>query len=365
MWYDAPRRFSRSQAELGNEKLPLLAAPHAKTYNFVSFFIRHTYASFGQARIAQVVNYRKFSNADPPRLQEAWNEIFTGRGAVLLHTITPLDRYILSKPYFDPNGLILAEDNGACVGFAHAGLSFSSQPSRGVVCIFGVRPSFRKQGIGTELLKRSEAYLKEKGAQIICAGEEGCANPFYLGLYGGSDSPGILRSDADANPFLTRHGYQVDRQILVLQRDLTKPLKVADPRFAGLRNRYDVRVRSPRKLDTLAQECSIGQVDPLEFYLQEKQSKAVIAHALAWEMEGFSWRWKHPSVGLTGFRVEPMVRKQGLGKFLLFTLLKQLQEQYCEIVEVHIHENNQEAPVFLRTLGFNQVDVGQVFVKRS
>ena len=174
-----------------------------------------------------------------------------------------------------------------------------------------------------------------------------------------------MRSDAEAYPFLTRHGYQVERQIMIMQRDLTKPLKVADPRFAGLRQRYEVRVRSPRKLDNFAQECGIGQVDPLEFYLQEKQSKSVVARALAWEMEGFSWRWKHPSVGITGFRVEPAVRKQGLGKFLLFTLLKQLQEQYCEIVEVHIDENNQEALVFLRTLGFLQVDVGQVFVKRN
>ena len=75
----------------------------------------------GETR-ADVVNYRKFSNTDPPRLVQAWNEIFTGRGAVPLPSATYLDRFVFAKPYFDPAGLVLAEEDGVCLGFAHAGL---------------------------------------------------------------------------------------------------------------------------------------------------------------------------------------------------------------------------------------------------
>ena len=122
-----------------------------------------------------------------------------------------------------------------------------------------------------------------------------------------------------------------------MQRDLLKPLKVADPRFAGLRQRFELHVRSPRNLG-FAQECSLGSVEPLEFFLLDKQNGAMAASTFAWEMEGFSRRWQRPAAGLVGFQVAPDRRRKGLGKFLLVTLLRQLQEQYCEIVETHIDE---------------------------
>ncbi len=316
----------------------------------------------GEARAA-VVNYRKFSNTDPPRLVQAWNDIFTGRGAVPLQSATYLDRFILAKPYFDPAGLILAEEDGVCVGFAHAALALgNSQPTRGVTCLIGVRPAHRKHGIGTELLTRCEQYLRQRGAQVLYAGEQGCRCPFYQGLYGGSDAAGFLISDADAEPFLIRRGYKVERRILVLQRDLLKPLKVADPRFAGLRQRYELHIRSPHNLG-FAQECSLGSTEPLEFFLLEKQNGATAASTFAWEMEGFSYRWQRPAAGLVGFHVAENQRRKGLGKFLLVTLLKQLQEQYCEIVETHIDDNDAAPARFARELGFQQVDVGQVYVR--
>src|SRR5204863_203097 len=116
---------------------------------------------------------------------------------------------------------------------------------RGVVCMLGVRPAHRKHGIGSELLARCEAYLRQNAAETLAAGEQGCRGPFYLGLYGGSEGAGFLTSDAAAEPFLIRRGYQVERRVFVWQRDLTKPLKLADPRFAGHRQHYELHLSSP------------------------------------------------------------------------------------------------------------------------
>ena len=58
------------------------------------------------------------------------------------------------------------------------GAFYGSQPVRGVLCLLGVRPKFRKKGVGTELLQRSEAYLKDKGALILCAGGKAALIPF-------------------------------------------------------------------------------------------------------------------------------------------------------------------------------------------
>ena len=309
-----------------------------------------------------MVIYRKFTNTDPPLLVQTWNAIFTGRGAVPLQGATYLDRFVLGKPYFDPAGVILAIDEGVCLGFVHAGLVPNAQPRRGVTCLLGVRPDQRRRGIGSELLSRAEKYLRERGAEVLSAGEQGCRNPFYLGLYGGSDAAGFLASDGDAEPFLLHRGYKVEKRILVLQRDLAKPLKLADPRFAGLRQSFELRVRSPRNLN-FAQECSLGSVEPLEFFLADKKKGTVADSTYVWEMEGFSYRWQRPAAGLVGFQVVPELRRKGLSKFLLSTLLKQLQEQYCEIVETHIDENDKIGLKLVGDLGFQQVDVGQVFAR--
>src|SRR5205085_1341627 len=143
---------------------------------------------------------------------------------------------VFAKPYFDPEGLILAVEDKARVGFVHAGfgpnqketaLSYAS----GVICLLGVRPSHRDKGIGSELLDRGVAYLRGKGARTIYAGQLRPLTPFYLGLYGGSDLPGFLASDEAAAPFLEYAGYRASATCLVLQRRLDQALNVVDVRF--------------------------------------------------------------------------------------------------------------------------------------
>src|SRR5262249_55928623 len=162
---------------------------------------------------------------------DIWNEVFTGRGAVRLRHSSPLDNYILAKPYFDPNGLIVAQENQICVGFVHAGFGpnpaqTALSPEAGVACRARVRPAYRPRGDGTRLLHRAEEYLKRAGAGTLYAGRLKPMIPFSRGLYGGSELPGFLASDATAEPFLLHHGYQVHDSVLVLQRQLIKPVNV-------------------------------------------------------------------------------------------------------------------------------------------
>lgn len=317
-----------------------------------------------------MVQYRTFRNIDPPHLVEVWNEAFTGRGAVILRNSSPLERFVFAKPIFDPAGLILAEENGACLGFAHAALApceqYSSVPGPvGIVCLLGVRPAYRRRGIGAELLRRCEEYLRERGARSLFAGGHWPFNPFYLGLYGGSDSPGFLTSDPHAEPFFLRHNYQIVQKTLVMQRLLNQPVRIADPRFVPHRQRYNVLANSPRSLDGPWKECILGFIEPLELVLEDRETGASVARALVWEMEGFGSRWNRPSIGILGFEVDAGLRRQGVGKFLLWQLLRQVQEQFFELAEVHLQENNQPAIQFVKNLAFEHVDTGQVFLKKE
>src|SRR6185369_13147557 len=107
------------------------------------------------------------------------------------------------------------------VGFVHAGFGANASETAlatetGVICAVVVRLDYRRKGIGRELVARAERYLRERGAREIFAGESGRRNPFYLGLYGGAESAGLLESDAAAAPFFKSLGYRpVERYILM------------------------------------------------------------------------------------------------------------------------------------------------------
>jgi ribosomal protein S18 acetylase RimI-like enzyme len=317
-----------------------------------------------------VVQYRRFRNTDPPRLVEVWNEAFPGRGAVRMRTSLPLERHVFSKPYFDPDGLIVAEEGGACVGFAHAGFGPNVSGSAlstatGVTCALGVRPSSRRRGIGSELLRRCEEYLRARGAVRLLAGPQEPLDPFYLGLYGGSDLPGFLESDPLAASFLARHHYRPGRRMLVLQRKLAQPLKTLDPRFVAHRQRFELREDPRLHLGSWWRECVFGLVEPLEFHLLDRPSGARVARALVWEMEGFSCLWNQPSVGVNGIEVVPELRRQGVGKFLVAQVLRRIQEQYYELAEAQAPEGDAASVGLLLSLGFTQVDAGRQYERQE
>jgi ribosomal protein S18 acetylase RimI-like enzyme len=314
-----------------------------------------------------VVHFRNFHNDDPPGLVDIWNASFTGRGAVILRHSSPLERYAFSKPYFDPAGLIVAVEEGTRIGFAHAG--FGANPAEtgvsstaGVICALGVLPSRRRQGIGTELLRRCEQYLVSRGAQMIQAGAMAPCNPFYLGLYGGSEQPGFLESEPQAGRFFEARGYAASQTSIVLQRRLDRPLNVVDGRFPGLRRRFQVDVSAGARTASFWNECVLGPVEPVEFRLQDSGTRHA-ARAKIWEMEGFSWRWGAPSVGLFDLVVEEALRRQGLAKLLLVNILQYLQDQYFAIAEAHVRDANVPALNLYRALGFEQVDVGRSYRK--
>src|SRR6266849_10019618 len=133
-----------------------------------------------------VIQYRHFRNDDPPGLAAVWNEALSGRGEVRLRHSSPLENYVFSKPYFDPAGLVVAVNDKIPIGFAHAGFGPNDGQSavskdNGVICVIAVRPSFRRRGVGSELLTRCESYLSACGAKALFAGPMPPFHPFYLG----------------------------------------------------------------------------------------------------------------------------------------------------------------------------------------
>jgi ribosomal protein S18 acetylase RimI-like enzyme len=316
-----------------------------------------------------VISYRHFTNFDPPRIAQIWNDSLGGRGAALLRMVAALERYHLAKLYFDPAGLILAFVDETPVGFVHAGFG-PNQPgndidrSRGVICALVVRPPFRCNGIGSELVKRAEQYLVGRGATSLFAGPHWPLDPFFVGLYGGSDAPGFLISDQLAQGFFEKRGYTAIRRRLVYHRPLDRPLIINDPRFAELRKRYEVTVQPRVTLSNWWHENVVGTLEPLEIRVEDRSTRAVVGRTLCWEMEGYSWRWNVPAAGVLDFTIHEGLRRQGLGRFFLAHVLRYLQEQYFGVCEAHCENNHDAAIGLLTSLDFFQVDEGRIYQKQ-
>jgi ribosomal protein S18 acetylase RimI-like enzyme len=317
-----------------------------------------------------VVQYRTFRNDDPPRLAQIWNAAFTSRGAVQLRHSSPLEHYVFAKPYFDPAGLILAVDGTTAVGLAHAG--FGPAPDgtqlstqRGVTCLVGVLPSHRRLGIGSELLRRCEDYLRQRGAAEFYAGGMAPLNPFYLGLYGGSESPGFLASDTAAELFLARHGYRVHETCQVYHCRLSHAYNVVDPRFAALRSKYDIRAQARGRPVNWWQAAVLGPLEMLEFSAEDKTTHQIVGRVSVWEMDGFSHRWNESALGMVDIEICEPFRRQGLARYLLSQALRYLRDQYFTLAEVQIREGNEAGRRLCQSLGFKQVDSGRMYQKQQ
>lgn len=313
-------------------------------------------------------HFRSFNNFDPPRVTQIWNESLSGRGSYTLKMVAMLERFYFSKLYFDPKGLILAFDRDVPVGFVHAGFGPNASntdidPTSGVICTIAVRPTFRRQGFGSELLKHAEAYLIGRGARTIQAGPYGPGNPFSLGIYGGSESPGFLVSDTSVGPFFEKNGYAIAHRRSVLHRLLEKPLTISDPRFAQLRKEYEVTVQPRVALSNWWQENTVGPLEPLEIRCEERTTRSIAGRALIWEMEGYSWRWNLPAAGVLDFIIREDLRRLGIGRFFLAHILRYLQEQYFGVCECHADENSPNLLGLIQSLDFAKVDEGCIYSK--
>jgi ribosomal protein S18 acetylase RimI-like enzyme len=319
-----------------------------------------------EGKASVVVHYRTFRNSDPPGLVHLWNEALCGRGAVTLSSSTLLEHHVFAKPYFDPAGLMVAVEENRLVGFAHAGFGPKEDQAAlatttGVLAMLVVLPSHRRRGIGSELLRRCETYLRERGARALQAGADGATNPFYFGLYGGSESSGFLTSEATLGLFLARHHYQPFQTYQVLHRHLPRSMNIVDGRFPALRRRYEFFVGPQEGAAVWWRECVTGLLEMRDCRVEEKATGHVVARGSYWEMEAYSRSWNECVVGLRDLEVRSDLRRQGLAKFLLAQLLRYLQEQYFSIVEVQVPNENVPGTRLFQNLGFEVVDVGHVY----
>ena len=308
-----------------------------------------------------MLRFRTFLNCDPPAIAALWCNQPSRRGIARRVTTGLLEQLVISKLYFDPEGLIVAVDESGLVGFVHAGFG----PNEDFTCMLMVAPHVDRQAVAGELLSRSEDYLRGRGSKVLYAGAIYPLNPFYLGLYGGSELPGVLESDTEALEVYSRAGYEEIDRCVVLQRELQGFRPMVDRRQLKLKREYRIQVDSSALAANWWDACSNGCIERTRFDIRPADGGPRCGGLSYWSVEPLGSSWGIHLAGLSQVEVVRGMRELGLATYLNGEVLRQLQLAGARVVEAQTMKDNTMALGLYRKLGFQQVDHGLVMRKRA
>jgi GNAT superfamily N-acetyltransferase len=285
-------------------------------------------------------------------------------------TASVLDMCLFSKHYFDPAGLIVATDVDQVVGFAHAGFGPNDagdglDTSMGTTYMVMVREDLWTTDLADQLLAKSEAYLRERGARVLYGGGINPLNGFYLGLYGGSELPGVLLSDPHRRTLLARNQYRERGRVVIMQRDLI--------RFRPAVNREQRRIARDVNFETVYAPITktwwntsvYGSLERIKFFLRRRRQDKVLATVMFWDIEPLATSWGLRAAGLYDLWVDDEHRRQGYGTYLLSEAFKELHKRGISMIEAQTMLTNSTALEFYKNLGFAPIDHGLVYRREA
>lgn len=279
-----------------------------------------------------------------------------------------LEHAVFSKMHFDRNGLILATRDDVPVGFVHAGFGPSDDGNKldrslGTTHMMMLRAGHEDLALADDLLAASEEYLRDQGASVIYAGGIKPLNSFYLGLYGGSEIPGVLQSNTMLCEACIRAGYSQSAQVSILQCDLIRFRPSVSRKVRQLRRQVSLTETLDPAADNWWDACVWGTQLRDYFQLTDKASQQVIARSSFWDVQPLSACWGVCTAGMCDLYVDPEWRRRGCGTYLVSEAFRLLRRRGVGTVEAQTMSTNEAALAFYEQLGFLEVDHGLVFRK--
>ncbi|HEX6961577.1 MAG TPA: GNAT family N-acetyltransferase [Lacipirellula sp.] len=313
---------------------------------------------------------RAFRNTDPPHLAEIWRSQPPQRG-VLQPVSAPLLEYgVFSKMNFDREGLIVATNDEKPVGFVHASFGPTEDgnaldTTMGTTQMLMVDGGDPVPGLSDELLAASEAYMRSRGTQVMYAGGINPLNSFYLGLYGGSEIPGVLQSDVVLQGAATRAGYREVDRVRIMQCDLARvrPPVSRELRLIKRTTQLIEKIDPPPK--SWWEACVWGASQRDVFSLYDRSQNRVVASASFWDMQPLSACWGMCAAGLFDLHVDAPLRRRGYASYLLGEAIRILRRRGVATIEAQTMGANEAARGFYLKFGFTEIDQGIVYRKEG
>ncbi len=228
-----------------------------------------------------------------------------------------------------------------------------------------IDPEHQTEQLADELIRASEEYLRSKGATVFYAGGIKPLNGFYLGLYGGSELPGILESDPYQREQFLRNDYEVSSEVVILQRELARYRAGAAREARRVKKETTLDRTFVPKATNWWEACLTGGQDHIRYSLARRNDNQEIASVTFWDIEPLATSWGIPTIGMLDLYVDPEARQTKVATHLLNETLKLLQRRGACLVEAQTMVENQAAIALYNSLGFTQVDRGFVMRRNS
>jgi GNAT superfamily N-acetyltransferase len=315
-----------------------------------------------------LIRYRAFENRDPPGLAEIWRTQRPIRGRIQAVSSQLIEEHVLAKPWFDRQGLIVACEGARPVGFVHAGFGADCahqnlDRSEGTTCLLLVAPHENRPMIAQELLAASEDYLRRGGAKQLHAGSLYPLNPYYLGMYGGSDVAGVLASNVGLVHLLTASGYQPQIRRVLAGRTLAGFRAPVDRKQMQVRRKFKVAGPSTVVPDNWWDACVWALHEWTRFDLLLPGGTEPLISATFWDVEPLGRNWGVQTVGLVKLEDTPEARQEGLTTYLLADALRQFQSAGYGQFEAQAGVGGESLRGIFAELGLREYDEGALWIK--
>ena len=315
-----------------------------------------------------MIRFRAFRNGDPPALAGLWNRGLPERGVVRPLGPHEFNDLVLGRLHFEAEGLILAEDDGKLVGFAHASFGPESPagPSHridrdlGTVAMLVVDPDRDDPGLERGLFAEAESYLKRRGAKVFYSGGQIELGSYYWGVYGGSECSGVLESHRSFHRATTASGYEPVATTVLFEADLAAP-ELRDPKSLLIRRQTRLEVVEDAIPANWWEAAAIGYAQITRFRLLAKGDDRELARASLWDMSAFGRVDGKARMGLIDVEVAEGERRKGYGRFLVAETLRHCRNQWGEVVSVQTRSTNRPAIALYEALGFEAVDSATLY----
>jgi hypothetical protein len=217
--------------------------------------------------------------------------------------------------------------------------------------------------VGQRLLQEGEQYLRERGAVECLGGAAGDRGPFYLGLYGGSQLPGMLDGDTRASAVLLESGYRPRRRYVILQRTLADFRPSMDRRALQLRRQFRMEPIPEAEEAPWCDVCNWCWVERDRFAVVPVAGGSACAILTFWDVEPLCSSWAVRAAGyLPPVGGESSVPPDDWFCFLS-EAMRYFQTQGVNLVEVQLAEPDPGTSEGFDRLGFCEIDRGTQFHK--
>jgi GNAT superfamily N-acetyltransferase len=251
------------------------------------------------------------------------------------------------------------------VGFAHAAFGPNAEHSAidfavGTTMLVVVVPHERHDAIADGLLARCEDYLRRRGAQTIMGGGTPQLGGLYLGLYGGSDLPGILDSTPTMQAVFRRAGYLEAERIAVMRRPLAGFRPPMSRQQMALRRATTLRVIDEPARRTWWEAATTTGIAMRRYELRD-EGETLLGSGTFWDMQPLATAWGVHATGLMRVEVDRGQQRQGYARYLLAEALHDLAQEGVALAETHVSEAHEAAIKLFFKLGFEATGHGTVF----